>query len=148
LFSTFHDFDPKVDSYKNLLAKIYDKKWEHLEFEQSSIIKIQKTWDSYREFINGLICITNCDPEVRVKLAETLKKHKKSTCMVGNNIGESFGMLEADVSMTLHHSGMDAVKLSSDFIVGKNPKLKTNFNLIFDALKLSRNVYENIRKFM
>lgn len=61
--------------------------------------------------------------------------------MFGNNIGESFGMQDADVSMTLH-TGMDAVKLNSDFILG------TNFNLVFDALKLSRNIYENIRKFM
>ena len=44
--------------------------------------------------------------------------------------------------MTLHQTGMDAVKLASDFIVGKN------INLIFDALKLSRNIFENLRKFI
>lgn len=62
--------------------------------------------------------------------------------MSGNNIGESFCMQEADVSITMLKCGQNAVKNISDFIIGEQ------FDLIFDSLKLGRNIYENIRKFI
>jgi len=51
-------------------------------------------------------------------------------------------MQEADVSITMLKCGQNAVKNISDFIIGEQ------FDLIFDSLKLGRNIYENIRKFI
>lgn len=62
--------------------------------------------------------------------------------MSGNNIGESFCMQEADVSIAMLKCGQDAVKNISDFIIGED------FELTVESIILGRNIYENIRKFI
>lgn len=64
------------------------------------------------------------------------------TCISGNNIGESFCMLEADVAMTMLKCSSDSVKNICDIIVDED------ILLIVDAMKFGRNIYENVRKFL
>jgi magnesium-transporting ATPase (P-type) len=51
-------------------------------------------------------------------------------------------MLEADVAITMLKCGSDSVKNISDIIVDED------LELVVDAMKLGRNMYENIRKFL
>lgn len=64
------------------------------------------------------------------------------TCITGDSIGESFSMRESDVGLTMLNSGSDVAKNIGDLILGGD------FRILLDTMKLGRNIFENVRKFI
>lgn len=98
--------------------------------------------EEFIKFIKNLKIVARCSPEQRYKMAQTLKNLHCVTCFSGDNIGESFAMEAADVGMTMKNSGTDIAKQKGNIIV------EDDFQLVLEAIKLGRNIYENLRKFV
>lgn len=98
--------------------------------------------EEFKDFIKNLKIIARCSPEHRYQLAKTLKQLNMVTCFSGDNIGDSFAMEESDVGLTMKYSGSGIAKKRADLIVDDD------FRLILETIKLGRNMYENMRKFI
>ena len=63
-------------------------------------------------------------------------------CVSGDSIGDCFALIEADIGLTTKSSGTDVAKDTSDV------EIADDLQMILECMKMGRNLFENIRKFI
>lgn len=92
------------------------------------------------------LVFTRTTPEQKLLIIKQFQKHKQIIGMTGDGINDSPSLKQADVGISLFNAS-DVAKEASDLILMDDSEFEDAlFNLIIDALKYGRLVFENLRK--
>lgn len=92
------------------------------------------------------LVFTRTTPEQKLLIIKQFQKHKQIIGMTGDGINDSPSLKQADVGISLINAS-DVAKEASDLILLDDSEFEDAlFNLIIDALKYGRLVFENLRK--
>jgi Ca2+-transporting ATPase len=86
--------------------------------------------------------IGECLEEHKLLLAKELKQIKKTICFTGESINDCFSIQESDVGISMSNVGEEYCNRVCDILIDRD------IMLIYESIKLGRQMFENIRKFM
>lgn len=92
--------------------------------------------------LNKIRIIGECTEEQKVILAKALKQMKRNTCFTGESINDCFSLEESYLGMSLSNYGAEYCNRICDVVIDDDVML------VYESIKLSRTMYENIRKFI
>lgn len=112
------------------------------ERKQMILSKIEEKEEERRNLLNKITIIGECTEQHKVLLAQALKQMKKSTCFTGESINDCFSLEESYVSMSISRYGAECCNRICDVVIDNDVML------VYESIKISRTMYENIRKFL
>ena len=98
---------------------------------------------AFSEIIKNLKIIANIDDFCKKALIYGLRELDKFVAIAGDNADDIAALSKSDLAIVMGKTGKDVVKNVADVII-----LDDNINSIIKYIKLGKNLYENIRKYL
>lgn len=99
------------------------------------------TDEEFEEAIKNYAVYARVQPEHKVRIVNTWKKHNKITAMTGDGVNDAPALKSADIGVGMGITGTDVTKNVSDMILADD-----NFASIVYAVEEGRRIYDNILK--
>ena len=119
-----------------------NKKNENSEDQKDKIEEIE----NFKEYLRGLIVISNMDDKTRFDLAKTLKKMCMSSCFTGLKNRSRFSIEQSFISLTFKSMANDLIVSNCKVIVDNKEDPTKQLDTIIKSMAYGRQIYENIRK--
>jgi Ca2+-transporting ATPase len=97
--------------------------------------------EEFDRIVREKIIFARITPETKLKIIQSLKKHKEIVAVTGDGVNDILALKEAHIGVAMGIRGTDVARDVSDIIL-----LDDNFSSIVRAVKEGRRVYDNMKK--
>lgn len=114
------------------------------ETKQLAITGVELDKMSDDEFYNNIekySIYARVSPENKIRIVKAWQSKDQVVAMTGDGVNDAPALKAADIGCAMGITGTDVSKQASDMIL-----MDDNFSTIVEAVKLGRNLYENIRR--
>lgn len=126
----------KINNYESEIKNLRNSNFDEVKQMKKSLKKKLKKLVHKLSFISD---ISNGD---KIFLIHLLKRYSKKICVICERFDDCYSITDLDLLVSIQNNLQnDVTRKSSQIIISK-------FAMIVKAMELSRNIYENMRRYM